>query len=40
MCIFVVHQFIKIHISFIDFRFVFVKFKISENKLYFLKLFR
>jgi len=40
MCVFVVHQFIKIHISFVNFRFIFVKFRVSENKSYFLKLFK
>ena len=39
MCIFIVHQVIKIHISFVNFNFLFIKFVIHENKLYFLKLF-
>ena len=40
MCIFIVHQVVKIHISFVDFSFLFIKFVIHENKSYFLKLFQ
>ena len=39
MCIFIIHQVVKIHISFINFSFLFIKFVICENKLYLLKLF-
>ena len=39
MCIFIVHQVVKIHISFIDLSFLFIEFVICENKLYLLKLF-
>ena len=39
MCVFIVHQVVKIHISFIDFSFLFIEFMIHENELYFLKSF-
>ena len=39
ICIFIVHQVVKIHISFVNFSFLFIEFLIHENKSYFLKLF-
>ena len=39
MYIFIIHQVVKIHISFISFSFLFIEFIICENKSYFLKSF-